>query len=85
MFQLQRVGSHGSIMPKIKTVKQLRATRGGGFVARSVRNYNRRKWYEGTPVLCQTNAFKEKMYTNLGNKWNSSQDKEGVGAANKPK
>ena len=34
MFQLQRVGSHGSIMPKIKTVKQLRATKGGGFVAR---------------------------------------------------
>ena len=23
------------------------------------------------------------MYTNLGNKWDSSQDKEGVGAANK--
>ena len=25
------------------------------------------------------------MYTNLGNKWDSSQEKEGVEAANKPK
>ena len=52
-------------------------------MARRVRNYNRRKWYGGTSVSCQTNAFQEKMYTNLGNKWDSSQDKEGVGAANK--
>ena len=85
MFQLQRVGSHGSIIPKIKTVKRLRARRGGGFVARSVPNYNRRKWYGGTSVSCQTNAFQEKMYTNLGNKGYSSQDKEGVGAANRPR
>ena len=49
-----------------------------------LRNYNRGKWYGGTSVLCQTNAFQEKMYTNLGNKWDSSQDKEGVGPANKP-
>ena len=40
-FRLQRVGSHGSIMSKIKTFKQLRVTGGGGFVARRVRNYNR--------------------------------------------
>ena len=39
-------------------------------------------WYGGTSVSCQTIAFQEKMYTNLGNKWDSSQDKEGVGAAN---
>ena len=26
-----------------------------------------RKWYGGTSVSCQTNAFQEKMYTNLGN------------------
>ena len=84
MFWLQRVGSHGSIMSKIKTFKRLRAMREGGFVARRVRNYNRRKWYGGTSVSCQTNAFQEKMYTNLGNKWDSSQEKEGVGAANKP-
>ena len=32
MFRLQRVGSHTSIMSKIKTFKRLRATRGGGFV-----------------------------------------------------
>ena len=37
MFWLQRVGSHGSIMSKIKTFKRLRATREGaswpgGFV-----------------------------------------------------
>ena len=43
------------------------------------------KWYGGTSVSCQTNALQEKMYTNLGNKWDSSQEKEGVGAANKPK
>ena len=54
-------------------------------MARSVRNYNRRKWYGGTSVSCQTNAFQEKMYTNLGNKWDSSQEKECVGAANTPK
>ena len=54
-------------------------------MARWVRNFNRRKWYGGTSVSCQTNAFQEKMYTNLGNKWDSSQDKEGVGAANKGK
>ena len=52
-----RVGSHGSIMSKIKTFKRLRATRGGGFVARRVRNYNRRKSYGGTSVSCQTSAF----------------------------
>ena len=57
MFRLQRVGSHGSIMSKIKTFKRLRATRGGGFVARRVRNYNRWKWYGGTSVLCQTNVY----------------------------
>ena len=39
----------------------------------------------GTSVLCQTHAFQEKMYTNLGNKWDSSQEKEGVGPANKHK
>ena len=50
MFQLQRTGSHRSIMPKIKTVKQLRAMRGGGFVARRFRNYNRGKRYGGTSV-----------------------------------
>ena len=27
VLQLQRVGSHGCIMPKIQTVKRLRATR----------------------------------------------------------
>ena len=63
---LQRVGSHGNIMPKIKTFKQLRAMRGGGFVAQRVHNYNRGKWYGGASVSCQTNAFQEKMYTNLG-------------------
>ena len=78
MFRLQRVGSHGSIMSKIKTFKRLRATRGGGFVARRVRNYNRRKSYGGTSVSCQTSAFQEEMYTNLGNKWDSSQEKEGM-------
>ena len=45
MYQLQRVGSHGSIMPKINTVKRLRTTRGGGLVARRVCNYNRGKGY----------------------------------------
>ena len=85
MLHLQRVGSHGIIMAKIKTVKRLRATMGGGFVARRVRNYNRGKGYGGTTGLCQTNAFQEKKYTHLGNKGYSSQDKEGVGAANKPK
>ena len=84
MFQLQRVGSHCSIMPKIKTVKRLRATREGGFLARRVRNYNRGKWYGGTSVSCQTNTFQEKRYTNLGNKWDNSQEKEGLGAADKP-
>ena len=64
MFQLQRVGLHGSIMPKIKTVKQLRATRGRGFMARSVHNYNRGKGHGGRSVSCQTNAFQEKKYTN---------------------
>ena len=54
-------------------------------MARSVRNYNRRKSYGGTSVSCQTSAFQEEMYTNLGNKWDSSQEKEGVRAANKPK
>ena len=44
MFRLQRVGSHGSIMSKIKTFKRLRATRGGGFVARRVRNYKEVLW-----------------------------------------
>ena len=39
----------------------------------------------GEHVSCQTNAFQEKIYTNLGNEWDSSQEKEGVGAANKPK
>ena len=81
MFRLQR-GSHGSIMSKSKTFKRLRATRGGGLVARRVHNYNRRKSYGGTSVSCQTSAFQEEMYINLGNKWDSSQ---GVGAANKPK
>ena len=85
MFRMQRVGSYGSIMSKIKTFKCLRAMRGGGLVGRKVRNYNRRKWYGGTSVSCQTNAFQDNMYTNLGNKWNSLQEKEGVGAANKPK
>ena len=85
MFRLQRVGSHGSIMSKIKTFKRLRATKGGGFVVRRVHNYNRRKSYGGTSVSCQTSAFQEEMYTNLGNKWDSSQEKEGVEAANKPK
>ena len=85
MFRLQRVGSHGSIVSKIKTSKRLRATRGGGFVARRVCNYNRWKSYGGTSLSCQTCAFQEEMYTNLGNKWDSSQEKEGVGAANKPK
>ena len=85
MFWLQRVVSHGSIMSKIKTFKRLRATKGRGFVPRKVCNYNRRKWYGGTSVSCQTNAFQEKMYTNLGNKWDNSQEKGGVGAANKPK
>ena len=49
--------------PKLR--QRLRATRGGGFVARSVRNYNRGKWYGGTSVSCQTNALQEKMYTNI--------------------
>ena len=31
VFQLQRVGSHCSIMPKIKTVKRLRAMRACGL------------------------------------------------------
>ena len=48
-------------------------------MARRVRNYNRGKGYGGTSVSCQTNAFQEKKYTNLGNKGDSSQDKEGVG------
>ena len=51
-------------------------------MARRVRNYNRRKSYGGTSV---SSAFQEEMYTNLGNKWDSSQEKEGVGAAKKPK
>ena len=51
----------------------------------SVRKYNRGKGSGGTSVSCQTNAFQEKKYTNKGNKRDSSQDKEGVGAANKPK
>ena len=38
-----RVGSHGSIMYKIKTFKRLRATRGGAFVARKVRNYKQKE------------------------------------------
>ena len=41
----------GSIMSKIKTFKRLRATRGGGFVAQKVRNYNRGKWY-GEHLFC---------------------------------
>ena len=85
MFQLQIVGSHGSITSKIKTFRRLWATRGGGFVAWRVRNYNRGKGYRVTYVSCQTNAFQDKMYTNLGNKWDSSQDKEDVGADNKHK
>ena len=60
MFQLQRVGSHSSILPKINTVKRLRAMRGGGFVVHRVRNYNRGKGYGGTSVGCQTDAFQEK-------------------------
>ena len=54
-------------------------------MARRVRNYNRNKSYGETSVSCQTSAFQEEMYTNLGNKWDSSQEKEGVGAANKTK
>ena len=78
MFRLQRVGSHGSIMSKMKTFKRLWATRRGGFVARRVRNSNRRNSYGGTSVSCQTSVFQEEMYTNLGNKWDSSQEKEGA-------
>ena len=52
MFRLQRVGSHGSIMSKIKTFKRLRVTREGGFVARKVRNYNRRN-PDSIPTLVQ--------------------------------
>ena len=85
MFRLQRIGSYGSVMSKIKTFKRLRDTMGGCFLARRVRNYTIRKWYGGTSVSCQTNAFQEKMFTNLRNKWDSSQEKEGVGAASKPK
>ena len=40
MFQLQRLGSHGSIMPRIKSVKRLRDARGVCFVAQRVCNYN---------------------------------------------
>ena len=54
-------------------------------MARRLRNSNRRKSYGGTSVSCQTSAFQEEMYTNLGNKWDSSQEKEGEEAANKPK
>ena len=41
MIQLQRVESHSSIMPKIMTVKLLRAMRRGDFVARMFSNYKR--------------------------------------------
>ena len=54
-------------------------------MARRVRNYNRRKSYGGTSVSCQTSVYQEEMYTNLGNKWDSSQEIGGVRAANKPK
>ena len=87
MFQLQRVGSHDSIMPKIKTVKLLRDMRGGGFVARRFNNYNRCKGYGRTSAACQTYAFQEKKYTKKRNQWDSSQEKEEykerVGASNK--
>ena len=85
-FNCRELGHTAVSCPKLRQLNDLKATkRGGGFVARSVRNYNRVKWYGGTSVSCQTNAFQEKMYTNLWNKWDSSQDKEGVGAANKHK
>ena len=80
-FGCKKLGHMAVSCPKLRHLKRLRATREGGFVARRVRNYNRRKWYGGTSVSCQTNAFQEKMYTNLGNKWDSSQEKEGVGAS----
>ena len=51
--------------PKLRHFKRLRAAKGGCFVVQRVRNYNRRKWYVGTSVSCQTNAFQEKMYTHL--------------------
>ena len=60
MFQLQRVGLHGSIMPKIKTVKQLRGHEGRGLRGPEVHNYNRGKGHGGRSVSCQTNAFQEK-------------------------
>ena len=45
MLQLQRVGSHGNSMPKIKTIKRLSTTRGGAFVAWRFSNYNRGNGY----------------------------------------
>ena len=84
-FNCRELGHTAVSCPKLRHDKgKIKGTRGWGFVARSVHNYNRRKWYGGTSVLGQTNAFQEKMYTNLGNKGDSSQDREGVGAANNP-
>ena len=81
-FGCRELGHTAVSCPKLRHLNDY-GPRGEG--ASWVRNYNRRKWYGGTSVSCQTNAFQEKMYTNLGNKWNSSQEKEGVRAANKPK
>ena len=35
---------------------------------RGLRNYNRGKGYGGTSVVCKTESFQEKKYTNKGNK-----------------
>ena len=61
MFQLQRVGSYDSIMPEIKTVKQLRNMKRGGFVARRLNDYNR-------------GGVWEKKYIKERIKWDSSQE-----------
>ena len=59
---------------KIKTVTRVRATRGGGFVVRRFRNYNRcKEGYRRTSVACQIDAFQEKTYTKEGD---SSQAKK---------
>ena len=65
------------MVPKIKTVKRLRAIRRGCFVARRLSNYNRGMGYRRTYVACQTEAFQVKKYTKKGNK-------EGVWTSNKP-
>ena len=52
MFQLQRVGSHGSTMSKIKTFKRLSATGGGEWAS----------WPGGFVIITEGSGMVEHLF-----------------------